>query len=55
MYKTTNIFFIKNTATVNLNTFMYVTPHVQRTVKKCVLREHSDLHLKLWGIQIKDI
>jgi hypothetical protein len=34
---------------------MYVTPHVQRTVKKCVLREHSDLHLKLWGIQNKDM
>jgi len=24
-------------------------------LKKCVLREHSDLHMKLWGIQNKDI
>jgi len=42
-----HIFVIVNISTVNLNTFIYVTPHVQRTVKKCVLREHTDLHLKL--------
>jgi hypothetical protein len=42
-------------ATFSLNTFIYITPHFQRTITKCVLREHLDLHLKLWGIQNKDI